>query len=208
MLALFAAKDYAGMRTALENDPSLANEGLPCFDGNGAKAHPLHRLCDGVFNKIYSDEEALEMARILLEFGADINGGEYGRKRDTPLIAASSLYAEKTAIFYIEQGADIFHAGTHGGTALHWASWVGCDKLVKKLIDEGAELEKRCVDFGGTPLLWTVHGFKHSRKRNHVECARLLLAAGADNTVKNIEGHALLEFLDEGDKEMISVLQK
>ena len=104
-------------------------------------------------------------------------------KHDTPLIAAASLHAEKTGIYYIDQGANIFHQGCHGGTALHWAAWVGRDKLVKKLIDAGAELEKRCIDFYGTPLLWAVHGYRQSgemNRHNQLECARLLVAAGAD----------------------------
>ena len=207
MRALMMANDLAGIRAALEKNPALANEGVACFDENPAKAHPLHRICDGVHNGFYSDEDGIEMAKVFLEYGADINGVKKVDKKDTPLIAAASLHAEKTGSFYISRGADIFHAGTHGGTALHWAAWVGRDKLVKELIDKGAEIHRNCIDFKGTPLLWAVHGFKNSHRKNQVECARLLVAAGADKTVKNIEGHTLIEFLDPGDKDMIAVIQ-
>jgi hypothetical protein len=211
MHQLIMIKDFAGIRKALQNNPALANEGLPCLDGkNPAKAHPLHRVCDGVISDLYTDEDALEMAKIFLEFGADINGGKLVEGRDTPLLAAASLHAEKTAMYYIDQGAEIKHPGTHGGTALHWAAWVGRDQLVKKLIDEGAEINKRCIDFGGTPLGWAVHGYKNGggkNKLNQVECVRLLLAAGADKTMTNIEGVPPIGFLDPEDKEMISLLQ-
>lgn len=211
MRELLMNTDFAGIRKALQNNPQLANEGIPCLDGkNPARAHPLHRLCDGVISDLYTDEDALEMAKIFLEFGADINGVKMVDNRDTPLVAAASLHAEKTAIYYIGQGADIKHRGGHGGTALHWAAWVGRDKLVKKLIEEGAEINIRCVEFKGTPLLWAVHGYKHAGSKNRlnqIECARLLLAAGADKTVTNIEGVPAIDFLDPEDKEMLSLLQ-
>jgi uncharacterized protein len=207
---LILAKDYAGIRQALEKNPQLANEGIPCLDGkNPAKAHPLHRICDGVISGDYTDEDALEMAKIFLEFGADINGVNMVHKRDTPLISAASLHAEITAIYYIGRGADIFHAGTHGGTALHWAAWVGRDKLVKELIGKGAEVNKLCIDFHGTPLLWAVHGYTKGgqiNRHNQVECARLLIAAGADKSIVNVDGHAAFEFLSAGDKEMFNTL--
>lgn len=210
MRALMMKNDRAAIRAALEKNPGLANEGIACFDENPAKAHPLHRLCDGVFNHLYSDEDAIEMAKILLEFGSDINGGQLIEKRDTPLIAAASLHAEKTGMFYIDRGADIKHAGTHGGTALHWAAYVGRDKLVKELVEAGAELEKLCIDYRSTPLLWAVHGYIDAGKEgrlNQVECVRLLLTAGADKTTPNMKGMPPIDFLGEEDVDMRNLLQ-
>lgn len=51
MRELMMANDLAGIRAALEKNPGLANEGLSCFDANPAKAHPLHRVCDGVHHE-------------------------------------------------------------------------------------------------------------------------------------------------------------
>lgn len=201
--------DSAGIRAALEKNPALANEGIACLDQNPAKAHPLHRLCDGVFEKLYGEEDAIEMAKIFLEFGADINGGLLAEKQDTPLIAAASLHAEETGIFYISQGAALEHKGTHGGTALHWAAWVGSDKLVKKLIETGMPINTQCIDFRGTPLLWAVHGYKFAgekNRRNQVECARLLLEAGADKTIPNIDDIAPIGFVEENDVAMRKLL--
>ena len=202
MRELIMNNDQAGIRAALEKNQALANEGIACFDDNPAKAHPLHRLCDGVFNKLYSEEDAIEMAKIFLGFGADINGGQLVEKQDTPLIAAASLHAEETGMFYISQGAALEHKGTHGGTALHWAAWVGRDKLVKKLIEAGFPINMQCIDFRGTPLLWAVHGYLFAgdkNRRNQVECARLLLEAGADKTIPNIEGVPPIGLLEEHD---------
>src|SRR3546814_16590643 len=101
------------------------------------------------------------MAEICLENGAHINGNGLIEKQDTPLIAAASLHADRVAFFYIEQGADINHAGCHGGTALHWAAWCGRDKVVSRLVQEGADIHQKGIDFKETPLFWEVHGFKN-----------------------------------------------
>lgn len=211
MKQLITNKDYEGIRKALAENPSLANEGIPYDEENPTKAHPLHRICDGVFSHTYTDEEAVEMARIFLQYGARIDGDGLVEKQDTPLLAAASLHAEKVGILYIENGANIHHAGCHGGTALHWAAWVGRDKLVERLIREKADIEQRCIDFKGTPLLWAVHGFKHGGPENRyhqVECVRLLLAAGADKTTANADGTTLLNFLDEQDTELRDLLKQ
>ncbi|MET3878759.1 ankyrin repeat domain-containing protein [Chitinophaga sp. OAE865] len=210
MKELITNKDYEGIRKALSQNPSLANEGIPFDDVNTTKAHPLHRICDGVFAHSYTDKEAVEMAKIFLEYGANVNGNEPAEKTDTPLTAAASLHADETGILYIENGADIHHAGCHGGTALHWAAWTGRDQLVSRLLQEGATVNKRCIDFRGTPLLWAIHGFKNGgeeNRHNQLECARLLIAAGADKTIPNIDGDTPFEFLDEEDVEWINLLK-
>lgn len=200
---LILHKDYESLQEALAVNPSLANEGLTFDEHNTALAHPLHRICDGVYAGTYTDEEAKKMAEIFLEYGADVNGFGLEEKKDTPLVAAASLSADEVGILYIEKGANIHHGGCHGGTALHWAAWCGRDILVKRLIAEKAEINKLCVDFKSTPLLWAVHGYvSGGRKRvdHYGECIRLLLGAGADKTIPNLEGTKPIEFLDQKDE--------
>lgn len=180
---LVEALDYTGLGNALSAQPHLANEGIPYDERNTTRAHPLHRICDGVFRGMFSDEQSIGLAKIFLEYGARINGDPIPLK-DTPLIAACSLNADKLAMFYIDRGADIHHAGTHGGTALHWAAWTGRDKLVDKLIQSGADVHTLCVDFKNTPLQWAVHGYNANGGRNRsnqIECMKLLVAAGAES---------------------------
>jgi ankyrin repeat protein len=138
-----------------------------------------------VFHNVYSDDQGVELAKIFLDHGANIDGFGLIDKKDTPLIAAASLYAEKVGMLYIDKGANIHHAGTHGGTALHWAAWVGRDILVDKLIKAGADIHKKCIDFNNTPLQWAEHSYEHElgRNRHHQpECIKLLTAVGAENT--------------------------
>ena len=209
MRELIINKDYEGIRQALSNNPGLANEGIPYDAVNTTKAHPLHRICDCVFSGKITDEEGVKIAKIFLEYSANINGNELIEKQDTPLLAAASLHADKVAILYIEHGADIHHAGCHGGTALHWAAWCGRDKVVRRLLQEGAEINKRCIDFKATPLFWAVHGLKSGDNPNmhgHQECIKLLLQAGADKSIPNADGNTVFDLLHDEDVELKNVL--
>ena len=209
MHTFFRNKDLAGLSLALSENPALANEELACHDGNPAKAHPLHRICDGVIGGIYTDEDAVEMAKVFVKYGARVDGNQLLPNRDSPLVAAASLHAEKTGILYIEHGATIDHPGCHGGTALHWAAWTGRHKLVEKLIEAKAPINKLCVEFKSTPLLWALHGYRFGGRDNRhhqITCARLLLEAGADKTIPNFEGYLPIQFVEEEESELKALL--
>ncbi len=211
MKELIDNKDYEAIRQALSGNPDLANEGLPYDKVNITKCHPLHRLCDGVFSKTYTEEEAIKMAQLFLAHGADIDGGRLIENKDTPLIAAASLYADKVAFFYIDNGAIINHAGCSGGTALHWAAWCGRNELVKRLIDEKAEINRLCADFKATPLFWAVRGAKNedeNNRQNYTACIKILLQAGADKNIPNKEGKTVFGLLTNGNAELQELLNK
>jgi ankyrin repeat protein len=202
--------DLEGIRKILSTNPSLANEGIPHDTENPATEHPLHRLCDGVMLKLYSDVQAAEMAKLFLSFGARVDGFGLREKKDTPLVAAASLHADEVALLYIDHGATIGHGGCHGGTALHWAAWCGRDTVVRRLLTAGADVHRRCIDFKSTPLFWAIHGYKFGgpdNRFNQIECARLLLEHGADKNVPNAEGTHMLALLDDTDVEMRTLLK-
>lgn len=210
MKALIDTVDLEGLRARLSTHPDLANEGIPLTAENTTKAHPLHRICDGVFEKRYSDEQAVEMAKIFLAFGANVDGYDLKEKQDTPLIAAASLQAEKVGILYVESGAQIRHGGCHGGTALHWAAWCGRDQLLSRLIQKNAEINRLCLDFKSTPLFWAIHGLKYGgeeNKHNQVECASMLMKAGADKRIPNFEGYKPIDLLSDKDAKLIELLR-
>ncbi len=119
-------KDYPGIEQALSDNPALANEEIPYDEMNSTKAHPLHRICDGVFTGKYTDEEAVEMARIFIEHGANVNGNRMEIKKDTPLIAAASLNADKVAILYIRQRSK------YSSCRLSWRIGITLGSLVRK----------------------------------------------------------------------------
>lgn len=194
---------------ALRDNPSMTNEEISLPD-NPATAHPLHRICDGVFNRNYSEEEGIELAKLFITYGADLN---IVRKsgNDSPLTAACSLYCDQLALFYIDQGSRIDHQGCHGGTALHWASWCGRDAIVKKLLTLKPDIDRLCIDFKSTPLFWALHGYKYGGKHNRhnqVKCAQLLLEKGADPSIPNFEGYLPKQLIESNDSELIALLAK
>lgn len=194
--------DFVAIEAALTANPALANEGLPYDSRNTTKAHPLHRICDGVFSGTYSDEQAVGMAELFLSHGADVNGSALTAGQDSPLVAASSLHADQVALLYIRSGAVINHPGTHGATALHWAAWCGRPAVIKALLSAGAEVNLLCIDFKATPLFWAVRGFKSgdaSQLSEYVECIKLLLRHGADKAIPNKDGETISDMLSEKD---------
>lgn len=206
---LVIRKDLAGLEKALSEEPLLASKGWPADENNPVLAHPLHRICDEVYNGTITDADSIDAANVFLNHGADINGNVTEEKNDTPLVAAASLNAERLGLFYIDRGANIFHAGCHGGTALHWAAWCGKDLLVERLITEGSEINRRCIDFKSTPLFWAIHGFVNFGKENrehYTVIVKALTEAGADKTIPNIDGNKPSELLEPGD-ELLLLLQ-
>ncbi len=72
--------------------------------------------------------------------------------------------------------------GQHGGTALHWAAWVGNAAMVREILAHRPPLEATDHDFAGTPLGWalhaSVHGW-HPDRGNYAGTVEALLGAGA-----------------------------
>jgi uncharacterized protein len=192
----------------LDAYPALAHDEFS-LPGNPATAHPLHRICDGVSSGFYSESTGIELARIFLNHGADLNFQREAGK-DSPLTAACSLRCDQVALEYIIQGARIDHPGCHGGTALHWAAWCGRDVIVEQLVKLHPNINQLCIDFKSTPLFWAVHGHcvGGSENQHHqFRCAQVLLAHGADPTIPNIEGYRPVELIAKEDTEWLALLQ-
>lgn len=211
LFTLISTGDYRPLRAALAADPKLANAGIPCNDDMPEMTgHPLHRICDVVFNGAISDEQATEVAKILLEFGADIDGYKLSGDKNTPLIAAASLHAEKLGIFYIEQGADIYYADHDGATALHWAAFCGRDQLVAALIAAGANIDQEDTTFNSTPVGWAVHTLTSGdigNRYHQMGCIKLLLKAGADQSKLAADTLTYLKEAAKSDTELQSLLK-
>ena len=205
--AIFSG-DVGALRTILQKDDLAANKSISLPD-NPALAHPLHRICDAVFDEAITEVQGIEMAKLFLEHGSNVNPG-ISDGQDSPLTAACSLRCDELALLYIASGANIHHRGCHGGTALHWAAWCGRDRVVRKIVSLQSEINLLCTEFRSTPLFWAVHGFKfggENNLHNQVECAAILRAHGADPTIPNFEGYKPIQLLDEKDQAMKNVLK-
>lgn len=200
--------DIEDLKTAINTDPAKVNQVIKWGPLLKNHAHPLHYLCDRVFSDELEDERAGEIARLLIDHGANINGYGFEELKDTPLVAAASLHADEVALVLIEAGADIHHAGCFGGTALHWAAWCGRDRVVQRLLEEELDINRRCVTHNSTAFFWAAHGRANSgekSKHNQIECAQLIKEAGADTSIPNIEGLTAKELL-ENDEEFLTAV--
>jgi hypothetical protein len=71
--------------------------------------------------------------------------------------------------------------GLFGETALHWAAFLGEERLAERLI-QGSDLNLKDEKYHSSPLGWAIHGCynrpagDHGRQR---EAAALLVCAGA-----------------------------
>jgi hypothetical protein len=83
--------------------------------------------------------------------------------------------------FLIERGTDI-DAEPYNGTALHWAVARRRSEAAAWLLDHGADINRRAA-FGGTRGVTPLH--VAAAWEGSPDCARLLLARGADVTIRD-----------------------
>jgi ankyrin repeat protein len=190
---LIKAGDVAGIRSALAREPALANRTIRWFLNQDNESDPLHFVSDCIGHGWLSSGNDDAIAEVLLAHGAAIEGTE---NRESPLIAAASLGAEKVAKVLVDAGATLEATSIFGARALHWAAWVGTPSTVALLIAHEADIEARCSEFGASPLFWAVHGYgPHgpTPKTDQVGAARLLIEAGASVETANKDGLSALE---------------
>jgi len=113
----------------------------------------------------------VEVAKLLLDRGADINRRANTKFRNTPLQVSLLTGQEEMAAFLIARGADVRIEQAEGFTALHEAAQIGSEKVITLLLDAGADPNSRGQD-GRTPL-------GVARKSGHEAAAKLLQARGA-----------------------------
>ncbi|MBC8028216.1 MAG: ankyrin repeat domain-containing protein [Steroidobacteraceae bacterium] len=203
---LIEAGDADALRAALGQDPARANQTIRWYLNQWNESDPLHFICDCVGNGWLASGREGEIAALLIEHGAAIDGSA---GRESPLIAAASLGAEKVATVLIDAGADLERTGLFGARALHWAAWTGEAGIVRRLLARKVEIEPRCSEFGATPLFWAVHGYGPrgpATKKAQVEAARLLIESGAVVDTANKQGLSARSLAREGRRSDMSGL--
>jgi uncharacterized protein len=199
--------DAEELRRILSADPTQANA-LVCYGDHCCKAthHPLHYICDLVFNGVLPKGKEMPLVEALLEAGSDVDFGK-GDRHETNLIGAASLGTEDVGIRLLDAGADPHARGNGGETALHWAALFGELRLVERLLD-GADLELEDDQYHSTPLGWAVHSIcepptdnpaNHGQQR---EVIALLVAHGA-----KVRPDWPREGAVRADPEMLKILQ-
>ncbi len=146
--------------------------------------------------------EDLELMKLLLEHGAEVNGQWSKAVRNarglTPLQLASRSGHREIVQRLLAAGAGVEATDTAGATALHLCT----SETVDLLIAAGGDVNA-AIDNGSTPLhfLWKEGGAASK--------ARALLAAGADPSRATEEGHTpLILAINQNNAELVDVLIK
>lgn len=170
--------DLDALAAALAAEPALAN--APVVEGDHAP-HPIHALCDRVFDRRMSEGPALPMVQALIKAGADLDH-VHAANGEGLVTSAISLSCPEIADTLLDAGAPSAKTGLFGATALHWAAVMGMPDLTGRLIAAGGDVVLRDAEFDSTPLGWAMEGWASPPKGSRGEqiaCAALLVAAGA-----------------------------
>ncbi len=199
------ARDTKKLEALLSETPALSNVVISWGDGGSNRATALHFLSHLIFEEELDQQKAIELAEILLHYGADLNG-VHEKTQDTALIAASSFGAENYALWLLSADADYQKKGLFGASVLHWAAMLGQDRLVEGLLHLKADIMLRDEENHGTPLDWAIYGWKNddipARTNRQPICAAFLVGVGSPVT-----GGMLSQLNSEEDSLMLAVLE-
>ncbi|MBU0728645.1 MAG: ankyrin repeat domain-containing protein [Proteobacteria bacterium] len=138
----------------------------------------------------------IEIARILIESGADINASD---KYGTPLILAIKGHFKGTARLLLEKGASIHLSNAFGQTPLMWAAREDEIDFVELFLEQGADPSLRSKD-GASPLMSAALG-------GNPDIVNLLLQKGADPHATDDRGITVLMYAAAGgDSDLLNIL--
>ncbi len=143
----------------------------------------------------------LDMARLYLSKGADINCDNCNQDNITPLMNRSAGYPIEHVKFLIENGANINQQKTNGITALMLAAGSGATGTISLLIDNGADVSLKDEN-GNDALFYSMRlfGFWQAWRENDNSdqsalLVRYLVGKGASINQQGSDGISPLMFL-------------
>ena len=150
---------------------------------------------------VASDNGRLDIARVLLDHGADVN---YQDSHGTsPLHLASRIPSNDLIQLLLDHGANVNASDKEGRTALYHVSYQGQPEtlVAKLLLKNGANVHTQC-ESGWTPL-------HEAASRGYADMVQLLLDYGADaNSQSNDARTALHVAACRGCLEVVEALLK
>ncbi|GHT52853.1 hypothetical protein FACS1894106_2450 [Spirochaetia bacterium] len=180
----------------------------------------------------------INIAKILLDAGADINKKSGSRSR-TPLLLSTVDNNTDFSLFLSENNANINNVDSFGATALHYAVFNDNIIVVEKLLSLGADINKQNNE-GATPLVYAVarenaadiellelllssnadpniqyntsigsiNALYAAVSNNHVESAKVLLKFKSDHNIKDSNGRTVFDLAESNGFDDISEILK
>lgn len=131
-------------------------------------------------------KQCLDLVKLLAQEGAKLwSEEEHRRQLGRGLEQAATDNDPRLAAYLINNGADLETSQDSGGTPLYRAACLGNRRMVKMLVEAGADINSRGKSGGWTPL----HG---SLLASPEKGLHLLLEKGADINAKNDDGETPL----------------
>ena len=111
----------------------------------------IHAYSPDGWTALHLNFNNLEMAKLLIDTGADLDLNSKNELNATPLQGAAANNWIDLAKLYLSRGANVNCRGEGGGSPLHEAAANGFLQFAQLLIDNGAAVNQR-DDSGKTPL--------------------------------------------------------
>ncbi len=141
----------------------------------------------------------VDTIRTLIESGFDINAPT--ASGSTYLHDAALKGQTKAVQLLLDRGANIEAVNSSGGTPLHDAALGGSSDVMRILLDHGAAVNARDTESAATPLMLAASLARTS-------AISLLLARGADPSLRDRQGHSALDRAHQtDDRQSIQMLK-
>jgi ankyrin repeat protein len=206
---------YASLLHLLVLARALIESGADVNERGGVFGHALHAALCSLKSRTESRKEAVGqlgnvqlqirdprtiMVQLLLDYGSDIEA-ENGPGNSVLFVAVAN--GQEVARLLINLGADVKIRRQQGMTILQNAALYGREKIVRFLLDKGADIEAKDVREGrnGATVLCAVARFGNR------SMAQLLLERGANITAKDDQGRTALHYAtQDGRKDTVQLL--
>jgi ankyrin repeat protein len=187
-LAAASAGDSATIQTMLSKSVDLEFR-----DANGRTALLLA-----------TRHKAINVARILIEAGADVNAMD--KITDSPYLYAGAEGPIEILRMTLEHGADLTSVNRYGGTALVPAAHHGHIEIVRELLKTAIDIDH--VNYlGWTALLEAI--ILGDGGPTYIEIVSLLIAGGANVNIGDADGVSpLTHATTRGYKEIVDMLDR
>lgn len=111
----------------------------------------IHAYSPEGWTALHLNFNNLQMAKLLIDSGADLNLNSKNKLNATPLQGAAANNWVELGKLYLSRGANVNCRSEGGGSPLHEAAANGFLEFAQLLIDNGADVNQR-DDSGKTPL--------------------------------------------------------